>query len=580
MLSKKVKPVLATLAIAASGAIASSSIYRHLAVDKVAVASFYIQLDKQSSSASKQLQKSRNYLTSFFEKDLPFYFAGADGKTTRRALTNCTFHKEDLNHIDYRCQARANTSSSENLAHGTAYLYRISINGYPRNETKLLARLKANQTEELTSRADKKGFFDPINHPETGDPTLQELTVPVNIYESINPGQLNGEQATGQKISALNIALGSLVAGIVLAIISRSHKRKTFTISAALIITGYLLAEQLSRAMYWNPLPRNSLLANSALLEIFENTRLKVLYKSFSSGKTGESLVDSTWRKGHLENYGHQESTFDRVNNFNKDDNGISYSSTCTSRDPNKLDVLALGASVAEGAHASSVPKTWWNLSAENLTLKVQENVCFGVLAKGGIKSDRELELLDEFLSKYTSPKALVIVHGQNDILNRTLNLDSKAPGARQDYRQTGAASTDQLIAYSEAIRALATKNNISVYEAIPPSAIDKASLTQSEKAILVGYAGSKLYDWSLPRRILNHWFNEASTRLKLSDLLNEGYTFLDLRDIFNSTATTLFADIWHFGDKGHEIFAEHITAALHSQFHKNARAQSKSIKN
>ena len=80
MLSKKVKPVLATLAIAASGAIASSSIYRHLVVDKVAVASFYIQLDKQSSSASKQLQKSRNYLTSFFEKDFPFYFASADKK--------------------------------------------------------------------------------------------------------------------------------------------------------------------------------------------------------------------------------------------------------------------------------------------------------------------------------------------------------------------------------------------------------------------------------------------------------------------------------------------------------------------
>ena len=193
--------------------------------------------------------------------------------------------------------------------------------------------------------------------------------------------------------------------------------------------------------------------------------------------------------------------------------------------------------------------------------------MCFGVLAKGGIKSDREFELLDKFLEKYTPPKVLVIVHGQNDILNRTLNLDTNEPGAREGFRQLGRIATDQLITYSDAIRALATKNRIFVYEAMPPSAIDKASLTQSEKAILVGYAGSKLYDWSLPRRILNHWFNEAAARLRLSDLLNEGYTFLDLRDIFNSTTTTLFADIWHFGDKGHEIFAEHITAALNKQF-------------
>ena len=212
-------------------------------------------------------------------------------------------------------------------------------------------------------------------------------------------------------------------------------------------------------------------------------------------------------------------------------------------------------------------PKDMVELISSKHKPESKKPVCFGVLAKGGIKSDTEFELLEEYLSKHRSPKALIVVHGQNDIINKTFNLESESPGAREDYSRVGAEATDQLLIYSGAIRELALKNKIYTYEVIPPSALDKIPLTPSEKAILVGYAGPKLYDWSLPRRLLNHHFDKAALSLKVSDLLNQDYTFIDLRDTFNSTTTTLFSDIWHFGDRGHEIISEHVAAALNSQF-------------
>ena len=108
------------------------------------------------------------------------------------------------------------------------------------------------------------------------------------------------------------------------------------------LITGHLVIEQFSKRIYWNPLPRNSVLAQSSVLDIFENARHKGIYQSFSRGKTGNELVDFTWRKGHIENHGSQTKTIQRVNDFNKDENGISYSTTCAKRNPNQIDALVL----------------------------------------------------------------------------------------------------------------------------------------------------------------------------------------------------------------------------------------------
>ena len=228
MIKGKVNIAITVLAITASGAALGSLLYRLLAADKVAIASFYILIDKKGTSASKQLEKSRDHLTSFFEKDLPFYFSSADGKKNKRGHLSCKLYKEEPSNIEYRCQAKARIKSIDNLTKGTAYLYRMSINGYPRNETSLLARIEPTKTKD-TSKYANKDFFDPINHPETGDPTLQTVTVPANTYATINPGRLAGDKETTGSISSQDLILGSLGTGLALATAMRKSKKKPST---------------------------------------------------------------------------------------------------------------------------------------------------------------------------------------------------------------------------------------------------------------------------------------------------------------------------------------------------------------
>ena len=127
--------------------------------------------------------------------------------------------------------------------------------------------------------------------------------------------------------------------------------------------------------------------------------------------------------------------------------------------------------------------------------------------------------------------------------------------GVSSDFKERILTSSDEFLSYSAEIRRLASKDNIHVFEFIPPSALDKKPLTSDEKAILIGYASHKSYDWTLPSRLLNSTFDRIASILKLVDRVNGEYTFVDGRRAFEGETGTMFADIWHFGDAGHYKF-------------------------
>jgi len=533
--------------------------------DNLVVASFYIRNNKSLSTESSQLKASRNYHTSFYEKDFPVFFVDSNGRHARRGLTKCRFYREDKLSIDYECQSRAKVREGEVFPKATAYLYRISINGYPRKESRLYLRLSGKIDQSAKDRL-PGSFFDPINHPVEGSPELQSLTVQARTFSANSPElSLFAYENIGR--SAFVTVLASCLLGLVLALALVKRKNYNILLGFAVFAVCYLAVEYVSRSLYWDPLPRGALQANSVFLGILDNVRLGLSHRSVTGGRQGEDLVDFVWKQGYRENYPDSNVDVSRVHSFAKDVNGISYSNTCGSRNDNPLDVLVIGASVAEGAHASLIAKTWWNLAADQLSELSGKTICIGVFAVGGIRSDSELNNFRKFLLFNKAPKVLIVVHGQNDIINETLNLESKPVGAGKDFREKSRKAVERAIVYSEGIRSLAAEYGVSTYEVVPPSALDKVPLTSLEKSILVGYAGEDLYDWSLPARMLNHEFDRFASARVLSDHLHQRFIFLDLRNIFNAVPTTLFADIWHFGDKGHELLAHYVSSAVSQEF-------------
>ena len=521
-------------------------------------AKWRIEINKSASSINQFHLLSRNFESEYFSKDFPAFFYSSAANKRERADVSCRFTKETNSSIFHECTAKANVNGSLEFDQLEAWIYRISIPGYERKDSKMLARLIA--VNEAQIQTPIQDFVDPVNHPEKGSPEIQRLLVPAVS----SPTRLNykrqrifdlreteaNQGSTRPDRSILDLLVMGVAATGASAIIFKGQRKKLAFCSLALSSLATL--ELASALIFQNPLPRNALTKKWRLADIIDNIALNFQYQQLTNGLRGKELVDRAWSRIN--------SSPKIIESINPKVNGLLFGEHCQGNRADNIDLLIVGASVAEGWGASHINQTLWNRVSTKLNTGREAPICVGVKARPGINSDTELQFVSDFLTKEAKPSAIALIHAQNDIINPVFNVLKKPMGVDENFRSLLIESADKFLVYSAEIRRIASKNNVHVFEFMPPSALDKQPLSNDEKSILIGYASHKSYDWTLPGRLLNTTFDRIASNLRLIDRINEDYTFIDGRRSFEGEQRSMFADIWHFGDAGHEKFATLIT--------------------
>ena len=478
-------------------------------------AKWRIEINKDKSSKNRFSQLSRNFESEYFNKDFPAFFYSSASNKRKRADVSCSFAKETEESVFHECIAKANINHSTEFNQLEAWIYRISIPGYEREKSRMLTRLVT--AKENALQAPIQDFVDPINHPEEGSPEIQRLLVPATSvptrlnYKNQIIFDLGGEGASQVPTKPDHLILSILILGAgvtALAAVALRNQRGNLTYSS-IALSSLAAIEITSSLVFQNPLPRNVLVEKWRLADALDNIALKFSYQQWTNGLRGKDLVDRAWSRIN--------SSPKIVESINPKVNGLLFSKECQGKSPDNINLLIVGASVAEGWGASHIDKTLWRNVSAKINKDSSTRICVGVKARPGIHSDTELEFVTDFLMK-AKPSAIALVHSQNDIINPVFNVLKKPMGVDEHFTKVLATSTDKFLAYSAEIRRLASKRNVHVFEFIPPSALDKAPLSSTEKSILIGYASEKSYDWTLPSRLLNATFDRIAANLRLTD--------------------------------------------------------------
>ena len=229
--------------------------------------------------------------------------------------------------------------------------------------------------------------------------------------------------------------------------------------------------------------------------------------------------------------------------------------------DARKLTII--GGSVAFGAYASSIDRTYFHVIARELE-RAGSPVDVTVVAAGAWKSVQELGALRESGSELASD-VVVFLDGLNDLTSGATSAalfgERVTPDGREwtteyhahDYEQRVA----DYLANMEKAADLAAELGAELVIVLQPSLAERKRLTPVEQLVLQGV-------------LTIHSSREALTsaydamRKGLADLAaRRGIRFLDCSRLFDGERETTFADLWHFSDRGHELLGQAIAREL-----------------
>ena len=209
---------------------------------------------------------------------------------------------------------------------------------------------------------------------------------------------------------------------------------------------------------------------------------------------------------------------------------------------PTTHRVLVVGGSVAFGAYASSIERTYFaelgrRLAANGVPAQVS------VLAAGAWWSANELSALRTG-GLALDPDVVVFLDGLNDLTERR----AVAPDVRvADYlRNLGRARDRVRLAGGD------------VVFAPQPFPFEKRVRTPVERRILCISC-----DATLPRRVLESRYREMRDGLAELAASDPGSQLVDLAGAFADMEETTFADLWHFSDFGHAVLAERLAPTI-----------------
>lgn len=203
----------------------------------------------------------------------------------------------------------------------------------------------------------------------------------------------------------------------------------------------------------------------------------------------------------------------------------------------NCKNLLILGGSVAGGAYASEIKKTYFNILGETLAQK--SCAChITVMSGGGWTSENEIPTLKVLLGEKRYD-VVMFLDGLNDL---TELKDRYMEQRIHTYLHN----------MQEALDLNSSKGIITVF-ALQPFLPDKIHKSRIEKRIIKLYRVDKLLGTS---------FHRIKAGLKKLSNQENAY-YIDCSDVLNNERVTTFADLWHFSDYGHVLLAQKLAGHL-----------------
>jgi lysophospholipase L1-like esterase len=223
-----------------------------------------------------------------------------------------------------------------------------------------------------------------------------------------------------------------------------------------------------------------------------------------------------------------------------------------------KRRIVILGASTASGAYASSIRTTYFNIIGKRLEeLGMPSDI--DVFAAGAWKSSQEIKALERYLQS-ARPDVVVFLDGLNDMTNgatsrllfgepyKTANgvaVDSLYHS--HDYAQRAADYLQNMALARE----LTAARNIDMLVVLQPSLNERTRRTPIEDKLLA----ASLVPHASSQALTTSYDAIRNSLTLLSKVKNA--PFFDCSKVFDAEKETVFADIWHFSDFGHQILGK-----------------------
>lgn len=217
--------------------------------------------------------------------------------------------------------------------------------------------------------------------------------------------------------------------------------------------------------------------------------------------------------------------------------------------------VLIIGASVAFGANASDIAHTYFNIIGKSLEQRGVP-VEIVVFAGGAWKSIQEVKAF-RMSPGAKRPDLVVFLNGLNDLTNgptsRSLFGDTlpAADGGETDVFYHAQDYDQRVSDYLENMtiaQKFAADSHIPMLITLLPSLADRAHRTRIEEKLLKANLATN----ASPRSLQTGYeaMRKGLVKMEQAQLLH----FLDCSRVFDSDRKTIFVDLWHFSDFGHEI--------------------------
>jgi GDSL-like Lipase/Acylhydrolase family len=230
----------------------------------------------------------------------------------------------------------------------------------------------------------------------------------------------------------------------------------------------------------------------------------------------------------------------------------------------NKSKVIIFGGSVAFGAYASEIAKSYFHVLGGELERQAAATDVT-IVAAGAWKSIQELNAL-ELYGPTLRPDLVIFLNGLNDLTNGatsdTLYGQSvaTADGSKwsplyhaHDYRRRTAAYLENM----GRAALVAARLGSDILFVLQPSLGERARRTRMESLLLEGALEPHASLDALKE-------SYAAMRIGLRGYARPASVhFVDCSRIFDQERATTFSDIWHFSDFGHAILGR--TMARHA---------------
>ena len=226
-----------------------------------------------------------------------------------------------------------------------------------------------------------------------------------------------------------------------------------------------------------------------------------------------------------------------------------------------EFKILIVGGSVASGTYASGVDTTYFHQLGSMLDAK-GVGCQIVVYAAGAWKSVQDVAAFKHFVDSIGKPDLVVFLNGLNDLTNGAnadvlydvpVKTKDGSPWTAEYHEHDYDARVDKYLKNMTSAAEFAGENEIGMLVALQPALFEKTPLAAIEQKLLLG---SLVFHKDDSAEELAKSYQ--TIRSGLSDLVDQGsVSFVDCSRIFDSDAKTMYTDLWHFADVGHQRLAE-----------------------